>query len=107
MAYSRIKMTELFPIFEDLPSDALILDVRRADEFSGGRVPGARHIPFNEVAAHAADLKAPSAVYVYCQAGARSQRACDVLAGLGLTNLVCIVDSGWPEWALRGYPIER
>ena len=78
MAYSRIKMTELFPIFEDLPSDALILDVRREDEFSGGRVPGAR-----------------------------SQRACDVLAGLGLTNLVCIVDSGWPEWALRGYPIER
>jgi rhodanese-related sulfurtransferase len=35
----------------DLPADAVLLDVREADEWAAGRAPTARHVPMSELTA--------------------------------------------------------
>lgn len=90
-----------------LSADELILDVRSADEYRGGHVPGSRNIPHDQVGAHIAELKKYKHIYVHCQAGGRAGRASEALMNAGLTNVVCISSSGMGEWINMGYPVEK
>ncbi len=85
----------------------LILDVRSREEFAEGHIPGSTNIPHDEIAHKASDLKKYNAVYVHCRLGGRAQAAVAELEKLGVTNLVCIVGSGMPDWVAAGYPVER
>lgn len=100
-------MTDLKNKLGKLSSDELILDVRSADEYKGGHVPGSRNIPHDQVAAHIAELKKFKHVYIHCQAGGRAGRAAATLAKEGLTNIVCISSSGMGEWISMGFPVEK
>ena len=83
----------------------LVLDVRCAEEFAAGHVPGARNVSYDEVATHLAELGPPREVVVYCERGTRAARAADVLSGAGFTVKHLTGDmSGWRE---QGLPIER
>jgi phage shock protein E len=74
---------------QDLPTDALLIDVRSEGEFAGGHLQGALSLPLSridvEIARHAPDRQAP--LVLYCQSGARSGRACNVLAQMGYTRV--------------------
>jgi rhodanese-related sulfurtransferase len=59
--------------------DALILDVRTEKEVSAGAVPGAKHIPLNELRDRLNELPRDAVVYSYCQAGLRSCIATRIL----------------------------
>ncbi len=65
---------------------AVILDVRTPAEFEAGHIPGARLIPFDQIAARAAELP-PKArpVLLYCRTGRRTALAAATLAQLGHT----------------------
>ena len=67
----------------------ILLDVRTEEEFREKHIKGARLIPDYEIAERAeAELKDKAAVIlVYCASGARSARACKVLADMGYTNV--------------------
>ena len=99
-------MLELKPYFEKLSPKELVLDVRTDQEFAEGHVPKAKHIPFDLVMNHTADLKKYDQVYVYCRSGGRSYNACVILESLGLKNLTCIDEGGMPDWEDAGYPVE-
>lgn len=60
---------------------AALLDVRTREEYAGGHVPGSVNLPLDEVEGIREDPGTP--LFVYCRSGARSQRACDWLAGHG------------------------
>jgi rhodanese-related sulfurtransferase len=87
-------------------SDApLVLDVRSAEEFAGGHVPGARNVAYDEVAARLVELGPPREVVVYCESGKRAAKAADALAAAGFTVLQ--LRGHIAGWRAAGLPVER
>ena len=84
---------------EDVP----LIDVREADEFAAGHVPGAVNLPMSVIGGRLDELP-DGAFDVICQVGGRSARVVQALEALGYdaTN----VDGGTGEWAAVGFPIE-
>ena len=83
----------------------LVLDVRSADEFASGHVPGAVNLPHEQVAARIGELDPAREVVVYCERGTRAAQAAEVLSGAGFTVKHLSGDmSGWRE---QGLPVER
>jgi rhodanese-related sulfurtransferase len=101
-----ISMIDLKKHYDSLQKNELILDVRTAGEFANGHVAGSRNIPVDRVMNHAEELKSFETIYLYCAAGMRSQTATHILSSLGLSNLVCIDDGGFEDWAMSGFPVE-
>ncbi len=83
---------------------AYVVDVREADEVAGGRVPGAVHIPMNDIPARAAELPKDAPFFVICAVGSRSRQVVDHLRAQGLNALN--VAGGTHGWAQRGWPLE-
>ena len=69
--------------------DLVVLDVRTAEEYAAGHVPGALNIAHDELEARLAELTPHQAkdLVVYCRSGRRSQLALAVLAAHGFENL--------------------
>lgn len=69
---------------------AVILDVRTADEFASGHIPGAKLLPYDEIDANRAAMLIPAKdapVVLYCRSGRRSAIAADSLRRLGYTTV--------------------
>lgn len=107
MAYQSITMRDLYQHLGKLKAGEVILDVRSAEEFRDGHVPGSKNIPHDQVTAHIDELRKYEKVYIHCQAGGRAGRAAQALAGMGLNNLVCISFGGMGDWRAAGYPVEK
>ena len=71
------------------PAGGVLLDVRSAEEFQTGALPGARNLPHDQLAGRAAaeltDRDAP--VKLYCRSGRRSALAAETLRKLGYTRI--------------------
>jgi phage shock protein E len=86
---------------------ALILDTRTPEEFAAGRVPGARLVPHDAVAA-ALDELAPyrhQEIVLYCRSGRRSRLAEAELRAHGFTRLTQL-DGSWLAWEAASLPVE-
>jgi len=85
---------------------AVWIDVREADEWQEGHLPGAVHIPRgfleSRVEAVAPDKSTP--VVVYCASAARSAFAAKSLAGLGYENVHSLA-GGFTDWKRNGLEI--
>lgn len=83
--------------------DVPLIDVREADEFAAGHVPGAVNLPMSALGGRLDELP-DGAFDVICQVGGRSARVVQALEARGYdaTN----VDGGTGEWAAAGFPIE-
>ena len=68
----------------------IILDVRRADEFAAGHIPGAINVANESIGTdeipELPDKK--QLIMVYCRSGRRSKEAAEKLVKLGYTNIV-------------------
>ena len=58
----------------------ILIDVREVDEYVSGHVPGAINIPLSELVGRESECGLGVTVYVICQAGGRSARACEHLS---------------------------
>ncbi len=87
--YISITMEEAKEIFKT-PGEYIIVDVRRADEFAQGHIPGAINID-NEDIVDTEPAKLPDKeqmIYVYCRSGNRSKQAAEKLASMGYSNVI-------------------
>lgn len=87
--YRRISMEEAVAMMER-ESGYIILDVRRADEFAAGHIPGAINVA-NESIGTEEIPQLPDKqqlILVYCRSGRRSKEAAEKLVKLGYTNIV-------------------
>ena len=81
-----------------IPDGALVVDVREPYEWDAGHLPGARHIPLGDIANRLGELPRDTDVVLYCEAGARSARALDVLRDAGFTRARHL-KGGYLAWA--------
>lgn len=90
------------------PESSLILDVRSADEFASGHVPGAINIPVNELASRLGELRtsANQQVVVYCERGGRAGKAASVLLSAGISG-VRHLDGDMSAWRAAALPIAK
>jgi hydroxyacylglutathione hydrolase len=87
-------------------ADATIVDVRSANEWAHGHIPGALHIPLGYLADRAGEIPSSKPVVVQCQSGARSSIAASVLERHGVPNISNLT-GGITAWAAAGLPIEE
>ena len=64
-------------------SGAILVDVREADEFASGHIPGAVNAPLSTISQTVLPKDAP--LFLYCLRGSRSKRAAKILKQMGYT----------------------
>ncbi len=66
-----------------------LVDVREADEYASGHVPGATNLPLSDFLERYGELDKEKSYHIICQSGARSAQACAFLNGEGydVTNV--------------------
>lgn len=82
-------------------NQAIILDVRRDDEWAEGHIKGAMHydivrIENGEIPAIPKD----TIIYTHCRGGWRATRAVEALEKAGFTKVVCL--GGYSDWKDAG-----
>ena len=87
---------------------ALLVDVRSREEFEGGHVLDARHLPQEEVAGAAESLKKyrDKPVIVCCESGMRSGAAARVLKAQGFAKVVNL-RGGLAAWRTENLPLVK
>jgi sulfur-carrier protein adenylyltransferase/sulfurtransferase len=105
---SRIAEVDPSEVREQLQNGTLVLDVREAEEWATGHIPGARHVPksFLESRIEGAVTDRGQHVILYCQSGSRSAWAArTMIEDLGFTNVESMT-GGITLWKDRGYGVE-
>ena len=88
-AQTRIGDSDLKALL--VKNTAVVVDVRTAEEYATGHLPGAKLLPFDAIyPASASKLLASknTQVVVYCHSGRRSGIAAQTLAHLGYTKIL-------------------
>jgi rhodanese-related sulfurtransferase len=83
---------------------AVIIDVRTPAEYEAGHIPGARLIPYDQIAARSAELPGKDQpVLLYCRTGRRTGVAAGTLAQLGFRAVYDLQGlSNWPGQVATG-----
>ncbi|MBL8580439.1 MAG: metalloregulator ArsR/SmtB family transcription factor [Mesorhizobium sp.] len=83
-----------------------VLDVRPADEFDAGHLPGAVNIPLGKLEERFADLHPDREIVAYCRGPwcVLSVEAVVALRAMGFK--VRRLEDGLPEWRAAGLPVE-
>ncbi len=99
MSWSETTVAEL----SSIPS-AYVVDVREINEYTEGHIPGAVNVPLSTLADAFESISPEQTVYVVCQLGGRSARACEFLSNIEMFNGVSFVNvvGGTAAWILEG-----
>ncbi len=79
-----------------------LVDVREADEYEAGHIPGAHHIPLSDFAARVDEVPSGD-VMVVCRSGHRSMKVCEILSTTGHSPVN--VAGGTLAWIETGRPV--
>jgi len=83
-----------------IANQGFVLDVREDYEWQEGHVPGATHIPMNDVPAQLDRLDDGARIFVICKLGGRSMTIANYLEGQGYD--VVSVAGGTEAWIESG-----
>lgn len=88
--------------------DAIVVDVREADEFAAGHLPDARNIPGSKLGERISEIEKykDKPVIVCCATGMRSNKACAELKKNGFSRINNLA-GGVDAWMGAGYPIKK
>jgi len=105
--HDDFSMTELYQVWQQQNPDNLIIDNRTEEEYFQGHIPCSQNIPLGTEPEHLEAFKSFKHIYIYCHSGRRSQTALTNLAMMGLENITCVSHSGFDDWVVLGYPVEK
>lgn len=78
--------------------EAVVIDVRPADEYAAGHIPGAINIPAGELPRRLAELPQDKEIVAYCR-GPYCVLAFDAVEALRRSGFQARrLEDGWPEW---------
>ena len=92
---------EASQLAEKIAAGFKVVDVREVDEYTDGHIPGAIHVPLQTVPDNLESFRSEQDVFVVCQVGGRSGKACQYLIDQGITNVVNVA-GGTSGWVLLG-----
>ncbi|NIF30893.1 metalloregulator ArsR/SmtB family transcription factor [Enterobacter sp. Ap-916] len=102
----RLEGVSIEALLARLEQGALLLDVRSAEDYSAGHIPGALNIPLEKLEQHLSDLPRDRDILAYC--GGRfcvlSRQAVAFLRQKDF--MVQRVDDGFPGWQAAGLRVE-
>lgn len=83
--------------------DKIILDVRTAEEYKEGHLPGASQIDYygTDFKSQVSKLDKSKPIFVYCKGGGRSASSCEILKDLGFKE-VYNLQGGITDWKKAG-----
>jgi hydroxyacylglutathione hydrolase len=82
-----------------------VVDVRNANEWDHGHLPGAHHIALGTLPDRLAEIPRDQPVVIHCQGGGRSAIAQSILQAAGYTD-VKNMGAGYGGWEKAGLPTE-
>jgi len=84
----------------------VIVDVRPAEEYAAGHIPGARSIPTDKLKARLKEIPKRCEVVAYCR-GPYCVFADEAVAMLRTSGITATrLESGFPDWKAHGLPVE-
>ena len=89
-------------------SDAIVLDVRETQEYEGGRLPHAVHIPLSQLKSRGQELAkfVGRPLIAYCERGSRARTAASALVKLGFSEIF-VLHGGLRAWTEAGMPLDK
>lgn len=87
---------------------AAVLDLRPEQAFKVGHLPGAKHVPPEEIALRVEKLKLDrkNPLILVCETGASSRKAIVEMKKLGFTEVGCL-DGGVQAWQAAALPLVK
>lgn len=84
--------------------DAILIDIREADEHAREHILGARLAPLSSIDAHDFDRDHGKTAVFHCKSGARTQMNAARLLARGFRS-ACYLDGGLDAWKRAGFPV--
>ncbi|MCL7749852.1 rhodanese-like domain-containing protein [Halalkalibacter alkaliphilus] len=78
---------------------AQLIDVREPREFDGGHILGARNIPMSQLRQRMNEVRNDQPVYLYCQSGARSRQAAQLIKKKRGVEDISHLKGGFKKWS--------
>jgi rhodanese-related sulfurtransferase len=110
--YFRTKLEyEIMPsglkkLLDKMPNNLCLVDVRDAEQFGTGHIPGARNIPIDALVSAFYSLPKDKMIVTYCgdlACGLSTQAALELAQkGFQVQQLI----GGFAEWSRKGFPVE-
>ncbi|MDA1280561.1 MAG: rhodanese-like domain-containing protein [Chloroflexi bacterium] len=101
--YTRITAEEADEMIK--AGNAVVVDVRRGDEYAGGHVKDALWIPVDDVIPRFDELPTEGNLLFICEVGARSGLAAEYAAAMGAgAERLFNIDDGTSTWIKKGLP---
>ena len=104
--YFRVGLEEAKGMLDG--GNAVVIDVRRPDEWATGHVAGATHIPVDDVLSRIDDLPQDKDLLFICAMGVRSGLACEMAAAMDIdVERLFNIEDGTAAWIEKGLPSEQ
>lgn len=104
----RIQPDELVKRIEKQDASIVVVDVRSAEEFAAGHVPGAINLPHTHMPARLSTLAAHANkdIVLYCESGVRTQQAVARMQENGFKRLFHL-EGDMAKWREAKRPIDK
>ena len=101
--YYRISIAEAAEMYGG--DDAVVVDVRRPDEYTAGHVKDAIFITVDDVLGRFGEIPGDKDLLFICALGVRSGLACEMAAAMGVdTERLYNIEEGTDAWIQAGHP---
>ncbi len=92
----------------DIGENVAFIDLRSAEEFNKGHLPGARSIPIDTLGHRWKEIPSAGRVVFYCTCppGQRDETYAFSLLRQEKYRNVAVLEAGYADWVKRGYPTE-
>ena len=109
-AKARVREVAITEAEQEIRDASLLIDVREADEYAAGHLPGAIHMSRGLIefklssnpAMGARDLR----IVLYCKTSGRAALAANALQDMGYLNVSSIA-GGFDAWVAAGKPVAK
>ena len=92
----------------DIGEDVTFIDIRSAEEFAKGHLPGAKSIPIDVLGHRWQEIPTSGRVVLYCACppGEKDEMFAFTLMRQEKYRNVTVLEDGYNVWVKSGYPIE-
>jgi rhodanese-related sulfurtransferase len=104
MSYTDLSLDQYLTQFQG--ADYYLIDVREADEYADGHLPGTVNIPLSELEQRWSEIAQDKPIVLVCARGGRSAQAAEYLVYRGYQNLYNL-EGGTLGYMKAGHPLEK